>query len=187
MKPQLLFIFLIIGSPSFSQEKKDYQKDFGASVQVYPAGIIISAYAVKSFDNSNSFKLGLGGNFTNRRDFSPYNDLEMGKGFGATVAYRWHINLRKNYIIIAPNFDVWNMWIDWQNNVGEINYSSGRSYTLVIQPWIEVGYFIKLGNSPIQIGLATGFGREINIITQGEDVGQGWMNSASLSLQYSLK
>ena len=78
------------------------------------------------------------------------------------------------------------MWIDWENDLDKINYTAGRSYTLVIQPWLEIGYFLKLGDSPIQIGLATGFGREINIITKGEDVGQGWMNSASLSFQYSL-
>ncbi len=86
---------------------------------------------------------------------------------------------------MGSNLDVWNMWIDWKNNIGQPNQTQGRTYTLVLQPWLEAGYFIPVNKSPIEIGITTGFGREINVITNGKPVGQGWIGSVSLVVQFA--
>lgn len=161
--------------------------DLGLSVQFYPAGIISTANAELFLKEKTSVIFRLGSNFANRKDFSPYNDNEKGNGFGGTIGYRKHFNLRKGNIIVGFNTDIWNMWIDWKNDIGEINQTQGTSYTLVLQPWVEGGYFFSIKQSPLQLGISTGFGREINVDTNGKNVGQGWMNSVLLHFQYAIK
>ena len=65
--------------------------------------------------------------------------------------------------------------------------TSGTTYTLVVQPWLEAGYFFNLKNSSSQIGITSGFGREINAISDGKDVAQGWIASVSVQYLISLK
>ena len=128
----------------------------------------------------------MGGNFTDRQDFSDYNDHEEGSGFGGTFGYRKHFPQKSGDFIVGLNADIWNMWIQWYNDYGFAT-TYGTSYTLVLQPWIEAGYLFRFSHSPIQIGLSGGFGREINVITEGEEVGHGWMGSVLLYAQYALK
>ena len=191
---QTFFIRIILisfQSVSYSQtsakEVQTKRTDLGLSVQFYPAGIIATANAEIFLKEKSSLLFRLGGNFANRKDFSPYNDKEKGNGFGGTIGYRKHFNLKKGKIIVGLNTDVWNMWIDWKNDIGEINQTQGTTYTLVLQPWVEAGYFFSMKQSPVQLGISTGFGREINVITNGKNVGQGWMNSLLLSFQYAIR
>ena len=160
--------------------------DIGLSIQWYPAGVIPTLNSELFTGNKSSMIFRLGGNFANRRDYSPYNDNEKGGGFGGTLGYRWHFNRKYGCFIAGFNTDIWNTWINWKNNIEQLNQTQGRTYTLVIQPWIEAGYFVNIIKSPFQIGLSTGFGRELNIITKGKAVGQGWINSVSIHFQYSF-
>ena len=83
--------------------------------------------------------------------------------------------------------DVWNLWIDWENDSNSLNMTSGTTYTLVLQPWLEAGYFFDLKNPCSQIGITVGFGREINAITNGKDVEQGLIASVTVQYVFSLK
>jgi hypothetical protein len=190
---QTIFLFLFFISfhdVAFSQtstkEVTTKRTDIGLSVQFYPAGIIATANAELFFNRKSSMFFRLGGNFANRKDYSPYNDNEKGNGFGGTIGYRYHFNLKKGNIIVGLNTDVWNMWINWKDNIAEPNQIEGQTYTMVLQPWLEAGYFVNIKKSPLQVGLTTGFGREINVITNGEVVGQGWMNSVLFYFQYTI-
>jgi hypothetical protein len=60
------------------------------------------------------------------------------------------------------------------------NSTSGTTYNLVIQPLVNTGYLYNLSNK-WNTGISLGFGREINIITRGENVGEGWMGIATFS------
>jgi hypothetical protein len=160
--------------------------DIGLSIQWYPAGIITTLNSELFACNKSSILLRLGGNYANRRDYSPYNDNEKGGGFGGTLGYRCHFYRKSGYFFAGFNTDIWNTWINWRNDIGKPDQTQGRTYTMVLQPWIEAGYFVNINKSPFQIGLSTGFGRELNIITKGKAVGQGWINSVSLQIQYSF-
>lgn len=191
---QTIFISILLisfQSVSYSQtvqkENSTKRTDLGLSVQLYPAGIIATVNAEIFLKEKSSLLFRIGGNIADRKDFSPYNDNEKGNGYGGTIGYRKHFNLKRGNIIVGLNTDVWNMWIDWKNDIGKINQTQGTTYTLVLQPWLEAGYFLGIGKSPFQLGLSTGFGREINIVTNGKDVGQGWMNSVLLSFQYAIR
>ena len=192
MRFYFLFIFnfsLLIAC--FSQTNEEVQQhktgSGGVSAQVYPAGYIIAVYVDLSRTTKTSFLIRTGWNFIDRKDFSHYNDHEEGNGIGMGVSYRRHFFLHKGEIMAAINTDVWNEWIDWENNIGQINQASGKTYTLVLQPWLETGYFTGVNKSSLKYGITAGFGREINVVTDGKDVGQGWILSGLLHLQYLIK
>ncbi len=159
----------------------------GLSEQVYPAGLITTLNTEVFVRENSSLIFRVGGNFANRKDFSPYNDNEKGSGFGGSLGYRKYFHRQKGSFLAGINTDVWNMWIDWQNNPGTPDQTQGQTNTLVLQPWLEGGYLKKIKNSPFQIGMTAGLGREINVITNGKEVGQGWMFSALFHFRYLLK
>ena len=191
-KLPLLFVFLFVLplQKVFSQKDSSnvnaQRNTIGLAIQYYPAGIIGTLNVQIPLQKHDFVIYRLGGNFANRKTFSPYNDYEKGGGFGASVGYQKYFILKRGKIVAGINTDIWNMWIHWENDMVTSNPTTGKTYTLVLQPWVEAGYFLNFKNSNIQIGLTTGFGREINIVTNGKGVGQGWINSALLYFQYSL-
>ena len=180
----LFFIFCITSTLSFSQNIKNHKSKhnsaFGVSAQVYPSGIIPTINFEYHLTENTSLQYRLGVNIIDRQDYSNENDEEKGLGFGGSFGYRYHVLFPKGEFIVGANLDLWSTWIDWKNNSNLIQ-TSGNTHTLVLQPWLEVGYFFKLKNTS-KIGFTGGFGREINIITNGKDVAQGWIGS--LSVQY---
>lgn len=182
----LLFIFTFHLSYSQSSPAKTNAKSFGVSAQFYPAGIIGTITMDKFITETSSLFFRTGVNLIERKDYSPVNDYENGNGLGVSAGYRKHFFLHKGQILAAFNLDVWNEWIHWANNFGQPDESSGITYTLVLQPWLETGYFTKINKASIQYGITAGFGREINVITDGNDVAQGWILSLLLHFQYTF-
>jgi hypothetical protein len=127
----------------------------------------------------------LGGNFADREDFSGFNDDEVADGFGGSVGLVKYIPYWKGNFIFGGSLDVWNMWTDWKDGLNTPNPTSGTTYNLVIQPWVNAGYLYNLSNK-WNAGISIGLGREINVITRGENVGEGWMGIATFSLNYVL-
>ncbi|HEX5112145.1 MAG TPA: hypothetical protein VFV79_04815 [Saprospiraceae bacterium] len=159
---------------------------YGISAQFYPAGIIATLDLDKFYSPKSSMMLRAGCNLIERHDFSDINDHEAGFGLGASIGYRKHFLLKKGAIIAAFNTDLWNEWINWENNLGSPEETTGQTYTLVLQPWLQTGYFTKVNKSSLQYGITAGFGREINVITDGSEVAQGWIGSVLLHFQYVL-
>ena len=171
----IFFIALCYGQKSTS---------YGISAQFYPAGIIATLDMDKFYSEKSSMLLRAGCNLIERHDFSDVNDHEAGFGLGASVGYRKHFLLKKGEIIAAFNTDLWNEWINWENSLGLPEETTGQTYTLVLQPWLQTGYFTKVNKSSLQYGITAGFGREINVITDGREVAQGWIGSILLHFQY---
>jgi len=193
MKAQLnLFslIFCLAGfmlSHAQDANKTSARTDLGVSIQVYPAGIIPTINVEHYLNEKSSLLFRLGGNFVDRQDFSDVNLTEEGEGFGGSIGFRKHYPSGKGKFIAGFNVDVWSLNIDWTDNIGPRGSTmSGSTYTLVVQPWLEGGYFLPIKNTKSQIGLTAGFGREINAITSGDEVEQGFIASISLQYQFSL-
>ncbi len=163
-----------------------YPVYLGVSVQLYPAGIIPTINLDHAIGERSSVLLRLGGNFVDRKDFSDVNITEEGEGFGGSLGFRRHFPSGKGKFIAGLNLDVWSLNIDW-TDIGPADAPiDGSTYTLVLQPWLEGGYFLPIKNTRSQIGLTLGFGREINAITSGEEVEQGFIGSVSFQYQFSL-
>ena len=161
--------------------------DLGFEIQGYPAGIIPTVTANFFIINQVALRIRLGGNFANRRDFSPYNDNENAKGFGASTGLVVYFPYKLGHFTAGATIDFWNMYTNWKDSLSSANPIMGKTYTLVFQPWVDVGYLFNIKNTRINLGTTLGFGKEINIITRGERVGEGWMNSITFTLNYTLK
>lgn len=183
----IMFLFFYGHSQTTNTVGKTIKMDMGISLQAYPAGIIPTLNLERYIDERTSIVYRLGANIVDRQDFSDENDEEIGEGFGGSVGYRKHYPLKKGKVVAGLNVDVWNLWIDWENDANSLNRTAGTTYTFVVQPWLEGGYFFNLKNSASQLGATLGFGREINVITNGKDVEQGWIASLSLQYVFSLK
>lgn len=185
----LLICSFLISSLALSQDSTNSITKgttyLGVSVQGYPAGIIPTLNLERYFSEKSSLVYRLGANITDRQDFSSENDLEEGAGFGGGIGYRRHFYLNKGKIIVGFNTDVFNLWIDWQDDIGTPDERSGTTSVLVLQPWLEAGYFFNFKNSSSTLGITAGFGREFNVITNGDDVEQDFI--ASILVQYQFK
>lgn len=185
-----LFIGLLLFSmQSFAQsdESKTRKKiEIGTEIQVYPVGFMPMITSNFFLNEKWALRFRLGGNFANRQDFSGYNDNEVAKGFGGSfgvVKYFSHWGKGKPFVGLT--LDTWNMWTDWQDGVQTSNRTSGTTYNLVLQPWANAGYQYPLSNK-WNVAASVGFGREINVITRGEKVGEGWMGIFTITTNYRL-
>ncbi|TAI46842.1 hypothetical protein [Flagellimonas allohymeniacidonis] len=195
IKPLVFLLALAMSIPvlSWGQNTDGTTKktDLGVSIQAYPAGFIPTINLEHFLGEDTSLLFRLGGNFTDRQDFSDVNVSEEGEGFGGSVGYRKHFPSGKGSFIAGLNLDIWSLNIDWTDDFqespsGPVTRISGSTYILVLQPWLEGGYFLPIKNTKSQIGLTLGFGREINVITSGDEVAQGFIGSISLQYQFSL-
>lgn len=185
MNIRIIVLTMVLAITSLTaQDSFDGKTNLGVSAQFYPAGFIptINLETYLSEKSSLVFRAGL--NIVDRQDFSDFNDTEEGTGFGGSVGYRKHFPSGKGKFIAGFNIDVWSLNIDWTDTIAGIQ-TSGSTYTLVVQPWLEGGYFLPIKNTKSQIGLTLGFGREINAITSGDEVEQGFI--ASIALQYTFQ
>jgi len=185
-----LFFFALLFSSIqlFSQDEENNHKrkmELGTELQLYPAGYMTMITSNIFIREDWTLRFRLGGNFANREDFSGFNDNEVAKGFGGSFGLVKYVPYWKGNFIFGASFDTWNMWTKWKDGINTTNPTSGTTYNLVIQPWVNAGYLYNLSNK-LNTGISLGFGREINVITRGEKVGEGWMGIATLSLNYLL-
>ncbi|WP_293890147.1 hypothetical protein [Flavobacterium sp.] len=183
---RIIYLWVLFSfSNSFSQQKSEVKekREIGLEIQKYPVGTITVITYNYFFKETWAMRFRVGGNFANRKDESGFNDDEKANGFGGSFGINKYVRSGNGNFIFGANVDVWNMWTKW------IDYSeipqNGKTYTLVIQPWINAGYLYNFSKK-FNAGIYLGFGREINVITDGENVGQGLMGSLTLSGNYKL-
>lgn len=185
----ILSCFIIHSVFCFAQKKNDLSYKnvaFGTELQVYPVGYIITITSNIFIKEKLALRFRIGANFANRHDFSGLNDDEIAKGFGGSIGLVQYIPYWKGNFIIGANVDAWNMWTDWKDGLETANPQSGTTYNLVIQPWINTGYLFRFSEK-LDAGLTLGIGKELNVITNGEKVGEGWMGSFTLTVNYLFK
>ena len=174
----VLVLFISIQVIAQSDIGKFKKFEIGTEFQLYPVGYIPTLTTNYYLNENLALRFRIGGNFANRQDFSGLNDDEKAKGYGGSIGvYKFLKPNKTGKFFIGFSIDGWNMWVKWIDKSELIN--KGETYNLVIQPWINAGYYYNL-NKNISIGGGLGFGREINVITKGEEVGQGFMGSLTI-------
>ncbi len=186
----ILHICILALTTTLNAQEKDTSNrkevQIGAELQFYPAGFMPTITTNIFIKEHLAIRLRLGGNFADRSDFSSYNDKEKARGFGGTFGVQRYFPYWKGSFVVGIYVDGWNMWTEWKDNVGTSNPQSGTTYNFVVQPWINAGYLFQVSKQ-WNAGLTFGVGREFNVITHGEDVGEGWMGILTLSANYSFK
>ena len=179
-------LVLMISATSAQNASLNEGTHLGVSVQAYPAGIIPTVNLETYLNEKSSLLFRLGANFTDRQDFSDVNLTEEGEGFGGSIGFRKHFPLKTGKIVAGIITDLWSLEIDWTDNGPGDTLISGTTDILVLQPYLEGGYFLPIKNSSSQIGLTLGFGREINIVTDGDEVAQDFIASIALQFMFGL-
>lgn len=161
---------------------------FGLETQAYPTGIIpgIRLEYVRQHHNIN---LRLGYQLINHRDLG-VQESEKGTGLGFTLGYRYHTDRHNpaSWFFGARN-DVWFNQLDWRDKIGQVDNMgqslemSGTSNIVVIQPTLEGGYTFFLGEH-LFLSPSVSFGYEVNVRTEGAEVGQGAILLLGVSLMY---
>ncbi len=165
-----------------TKEKRPFELDF--NFQAYPAGIIPGLQLEIGVGTYYKSSLGLkvGYNRARRRNWGEHED-ERGGGFGGGIFYKYYLLNPNKQLYIGARTELWKMIIDWRNSGDDENLWTdddivGFTDILVFQPTLEMGYkfvipFKENSHNALIINPNIAAGWELNVISKGDDVGQG--------------
>lgn len=182
----VFFIFsLFIGlNTAFSQESQNKYLELGLEVQQYPTGFLLGARGEIGLKTHHAIDFRLGYNVLDHEDFGVH-DSEIGGGFGGSVGYRYYFNPEHKNWFVGARTDLWNNEVDWFDldpDSGEV-IAEGTSNIFVLQPTILGGYRWAI-NPHLALAGTLAAGAEINIVTNGAEIGQGPILLWGLSFTY---
>tara|TARA_R110000868_G_scaffold235273_8_gene489137 strand:+ start:42712 stop:43275 length:564 start_codon:yes stop_codon:yes gene_type:complete len=173
MRRLLLYLsFLFISVAAYSQTS------IGIETRAYPAGIVPGIHFDLGITEHLNLNSQVGYNFTDRRDWGKH-DSENGGGFGFGLGLERSGFLTERLSVILRT-DLWFMDIDWRDTeficpfvppCGNIDFT-GSSEITVLHPTFGFAYLIPITDR-VYLKPSFTFGYEINIKTEGEDVGEG--------------
>lgn len=143
------------------------QHQVGVEFQTYPTGQISSLNYAYALGERGTVEVRIGYNFVDHRDLG-VQDKEKGGGFGGSIGYAYRI---WNLLRLGARTDIWRNTIDWKMDPGTPQEVTGTTRITVLQPTLTLDYPIPLGKWLLTPRMA--FGAEINVQTDGEEVGQG--------------
>lgn len=142
---------------------------WGFEVQMYPTGIIPGVRYEWDVSSQDQLFARIAYNFTERSDFGEHDD-ESGGGPGIGFGWRHWLNQATSEWHYGARLDVWDLEIDWEEDGPP--ETDGTTDIIVVQPSAELGYSWKQQDGS-RIDLTAGLGIEVNVDTDGEDVGEG--------------
>jgi len=117
-----------------------------------------------------------------RRGDSGVHQDERGIGYGGGLAIDRYFSSNQLGWYAGVRADVFSLRIDYRDSIGNGSIA-GSSRVTVVQPTINAGYAVDLGNRQ-RLQLSLGVGAEINARTRGEQVGDGAIGVAGVSLSW---
>ncbi len=174
--PVIVILCLVVAWPVRAERAG---VDLGLELQVYPTGVIPGLRAEWSFTSTQSLLFRLGYQRIDHQDFG-VQDEEEGEGAGLSLGYRWYRHLNRKAWSLSARTDLWFNTIDWEDTNGD----SGTTRVTVLQPTVGLGYSLLYGPDFV-LTPTLSYGREINIETDGAEVGEGeiWL----LGLEWGVR
>ena len=167
-----------------SQQKRSFE--FGIETQAYLGGVIPGISFEIGIAEQEALNIRLGYNVVRHRSLG-IHDNETGGGFGFTLGYRHYFNPNQTQFFLGARSDLWFNSVDWQDDINTPLMTSGTTEIIVLQPTIEAGYKFLLKNKHWTIAPTLAFGFEINVKSDGEDVGQGAIFLVGVLFNYRVK
>ncbi|MEM1093864.1 MAG: hypothetical protein AAGJ10_04615 [Bacteroidota bacterium] len=162
------------------------QPSVHAGAQAYPAGQIAYVGASYAFSSHWAAGLSVGYNRTRRQDFGVQDD-ERGGGPGVRVHGAYRFRPEGASLVAGVLVDVWQLTIDWIDSPSRFTgpLRTGQTEVTVLQPTASLGYVWTL--SPrIHLRAHVALGAEINVRTDGQEVGQGAILLGGIQLEVPL-
>lgn len=179
----ILLLFLI--NPTLmSQESNERYFEPGIEIQQYPTGFLLGIRGSVGITTHQVIELRLGYNLLDHQDFGEHDD-EIGGGFGFTLGYRYFFKSDHRKWFLGARADIWFNEVDWKDNINTPNEVQGTTNVTVLQPTLIGGYYWAL-NEHFAITPTLAAGAEINIVTEGAEVGQGPILLWGINLTYRL-
>ena len=145
------------------------------SAQAYPAGFIATGAVVWDLGDLE-LQPGVGYNITDRRDFGVHENEEgSGPGLNATLIRR--VGRRA---FVGVRADLWRLAIEWRDPG-----ASGRARVTVFQPVALSGLRFPI-SSEVSFKSFIAFGAEINIASDGEEVGEGAILLFGIGMEFGI-
>jgi len=175
----LAFVLFFYVSRSQDVEVGYTTTDIGAQFQWYPTGTITGLHLAFNSRIHHSVLLQLSYNKANREDDGE-KDNEKGSGWGGAIGYRYYFKPFPHKFFIGAKADIYRMKIDWVQGI-----LSGESRTWTLHPIFEIGYTFII-NDQAFITPSISSGAQINLKTEGEKVGQGFITLIGISAGFRL-
>jgi len=144
--------------------------DITTEFQAYPTGLIPGLRFEKPFNEKNAVHLRLGYNWIRHGSLGVHDD-ERGDGFGFSVGYKRYLKPEYRSWYLGIKNDFWFNELDWED-LDAFGSVTGTTRITVVQPTLEAGYLFLLKNDWI-FSPSIAFGFEVNVRTQGAEVGEG--------------
>jgi len=175
--PVLAGLALLVSTPVLSADRP--RASFGFELQVYPTGVIPGFRYERAIAERRSLHLRVGYQEIRHEDFGVHDD-ERGDGAGFSIGHSWYRKASHLGWSFGIRSDLWINTLDWIDDEGTPEEMSGTTVVTVLQPTVDVTYRYALTNKLfLSPSLAAGF--EINIDTDGSDVGEGFIVLAGLT------
>ncbi len=165
----------------FNTEPSRPYSSLAFEFQAYWTGIIPGFTYERFLTDRDAVHVRLGHQTIRHEDFGEHDD-ERGNGFGGTLGYRRYW---PNGLSVGVRVDLWANQLDWTDNIGQANQRTGRTDVTVLQPVVE-GAWRKFFAGRWFVQPSAALGAEINIQTDGEDTGQGFIYLLGVSVGRSL-
>ena len=173
----ILFLFSISCLSLNAQESSLKYFSAGLELQQYPTGFLLGGRGEFGF-TQHSLDFRIGYNFVDHRDLGVHAN-EEGGGFGFTIGYRYYFRPQNNRFFLGVRSDLWFNTIEWQDQPP----AAGTTNVVVLQPTAIAGYLFLI-NEKWCITPTLAFGWEINIVENGEPVGEGAILLWGVNFEY---
>jgi len=173
------FILVLTGTISLFSSAQS--TDLGLEIQAYPTGVLSGVRADFGFGERQALHVRLGYNLVRHRDLGEHED-ERGGGFGFSLGYKRYFSADFRRWFLGLRSDLWFNDVDWKDNIGMLNEVSGNTKITVLQPTLEGGFAFEFGEGQWFFTPSLAFGYEINVKTEGAEVGQGAILLAGFSI-----
>lgn len=175
-KATVLFLLILFFHCAKSQEELYYNtNDIGGEYQWYPSGRLASLHVAFNAIWHHSVLVSLGYNKINSE-----KDIEKGSAWGGAIGYRYYFRQLPHKFFVGARAGLWRKKIDWAQDL-----EAGETTTWTFQPTFEIGYtFIVKDWAFITPSISNGV--EINIQTEGEKVGQGFITLIGISAGFRI-
>lgn len=181
----LVILFFVYALSLEAWGQKPEFDALGIEAQLYPAGYILGIRYDRSIADQWTVNSRVGYNFARRRDLGEH-DNEEGGGLGGGLGVRYYVKPEFQGIFLGARLDLWEMDIDWRDDGPPGPSRIGTTEIFVLQPLIEGGYTFALADGNWLIAPKISLGYEINIQSDGEDVGEGAISLIGVSIQRRL-
>jgi len=176
-------LVIVCASASLATANDDVRRPaIGVATQVYPAGVIAALEGRWRLADHHEGSAFAGVNLTDRQDFGEHDD-ESGEGSGPGLAWRYRFSPRGDTWDLGARVDLWWLEIDWEDDGGR----EGTTDVVVLQPTAVGGYrWLLDAEDRWSLDATAALGAEINVDTDGEDVGEGAILLLGVHLGYRL-